>query len=170
MSDHGLKGQSAADYHLAQLNVGKILYPQDSEEMAGFIGALDEINALAEASPGFIWRHQDETGSAMSYTMFDDGTLTNLSLWQDRESLFDYVYKSAHTHYLARRKEWFEMPAEMHMALWWVPKEHIPTLEEAEERLLYLREHGPTPMAFTFKRAFDFDGEPLPPAGVMAKA
>ena len=166
---HG-KAASEGAYHLAQLNVGKILYPQDSEEMSGFVNALDEINALAEASPGFVWRLQGDAGNAMDYTVIDGETLVNMSVWQNRESLFDYVYRSAHTHYLARRKEWFHMPTEGHMVLWWVPAGHEPTPDEALERLMYLRDHGPTPMAFTFKRAFDWDGEPLPAAAAMARA
>ena len=163
-------GTTNAEFHLAQLNVGKILYAKDSPEMADFIGALDRVNALAEASPGFIWRLKDEGGSAMSFSIFDEMTLPNMSVWRDRESLFDYVYKTGHTHYLARRREWFHMPSEGHMVLWWVPAGHSPSLEEAAERLTYLRYHGPTPMAFTFKRAFDADGEPVPPAAQMAAA
>lgn len=156
---HG--NQIGSEYQLAQLNIATMKYPKDSPEMADFIGALDEINALAEASDGFVWRMKDDSGNAMSYTTFDENTLPNLSVWRDRESLFSYVYKSAHTHYLARRTEWFEMPRKGTMVLWWVPTGHQPTLEEAEKRLTYLREHGPGPQAFTFKRAFDPSGEPV---------
>ncbi|WP_417451205.1 DUF3291 domain-containing protein [Kordiimonas sp.] len=164
------KADGHGQYHLAQLNVGKILYAQDSEEMSGFVNALDEINALAEATPGFVWRLKGDAGNAMDYTVIDDETLVNMSVWKDRDSLFGYVYRSAHTAFLARRKEWFHMPTEGHMVLWWVPAGHEPTIDEAVERLMYLRDHGPTPMAFTFKRAFGSDGEPLPAAGETAKA
>ncbi|NVJ96515.1 MAG: DUF3291 domain-containing protein [Alphaproteobacteria bacterium] len=150
---------TSGEYHLAQLNVGRIKYAKDSPEMADFIGALDYINGLAEESDGFVWRLKDDNGNAMGYSLFDEETLPNLSVWQDAESLFHFVYKTAHTDYLARRKEWFHMPTEGHMVLWWVPAGHQPTLDEAGERLAYLREHGPTPMAFTFKRAFGPDGE-----------
>ena len=149
-----------SEYHLAQLNVGIIKYPKDSPGMADFVNALDEINALAENSDGFIWRLMDEEGNAMSFSVFDDETLPNMSVWRDRESLFNYVYKSAHTPFLARRKEWFQMPKEGTMVLWWIPAGHVPTLEEAAKRLNYLREHGPGPQAFTFKRAFDTVGDP----------
>ncbi|MFC4349904.1 DUF3291 domain-containing protein [Kordiimonas lipolytica] len=160
-SNHPGEGFSPANFELAQLNVGKIKYPKDSPEMADFVSALDHINGLAEQSDGFIWRLKDESGSAMSFSLFDDDTLPNLSVWRDRESLFTYVYKTAHTDYLARRKEWFHMPSEGHLVLWWVPKGHRPTIEEAARHLEYLRKNGPTPMAFTFKRAFGADGEPL---------
>jgi len=146
---------ATARFHLAQLNVATMRAPQDSPEMAEFTNALDAINQLAEASPGFVWRMQDETGSAADIRLFDDETLVNMSVWEDRDSLFKYVYKSGHTHYLGRRKEWFEMPSAPHVVLWWVPAGHMPELEEAKERLLYLREHGPTQHAFAFKKHFE---------------
>jgi len=147
-------------YHLAQLNIATMKYAKDSTDMAEFIGALDEINALAEASEGFIWRLKDDDGNAMSYTFENERTLPNMSVWRDRESLFAFTYKTAHTHFLARRTEWFEMPMKNHMVLWWVPAGHQPTLAEAAQRLDYLREYGPGPQAFTFKHGFDVAGEP----------
>lgn len=146
-------------FQLAQLNIGTMRAPQDSPEMAEFMNALDAINLLAESSPGFVWRLKDETGNATDIDAFGDDILVNMSVWTDRDSLFKYVYKSGHTHYLGRRKEWFEMPAEAHMVLWWVPVGHEPTVEEAKERLLHLRAHGPSEHAFTFKSHF---APPLP--------
>jgi len=156
---HG--NQPSQKWHLAQLNIATMKYPKGSPEMADFIAALDEINGLADAAEGFVWRMKDDEGNAMSYTLYDENTLPNMSLWQSRESLFDYVYQSAHTHFLARRTEWFQMPKAGTMVLWWVPAGHIPTLEEGATRLEYLREHGPSLQAFTFKKAFDPAGEKL---------
>lgn len=147
--------QQAQQYHLVQLNIGTMRGPQDSAEMAEFMNALDAINLLAESSPGFVWRLKDETGNAASISVFDDDTLVNMSMWQDRDSLFKYVYNSGHTHYIGRRKEWFEMPTAPHMVLWWIPAGHTPTPEEAKQRLFHLREHGPTAYAFTFKQHFE---------------
>ncbi len=150
---------SKPTYHLAQLNVAVMKYAKDGPELKEFMDALDGINLLAECSPGFIWRLKDETGNATDMNIFDDKTLPNMSVWADMESLHKYVYRSGHTHYLGRRKEWFEMPSEAHTVLWWVPQGHKPTLEEAAERLTYLRENGPTAHAFTFKQAFDSEGQ-----------
>lgn len=150
-----LTDRKATKFHLAQLNVGIMRGPQDSPEMAEFMNALDAINLLAERSPGFVWRLQDETGNATSISVFEDDTLVNMSVWEDRDSLFKYVYNSGHTHYIGRRKEWFEMPTEPHMVLWWVLVGHEPTPLEAKERLFHLREHGPTEHAFTFKKYFE---------------
>jgi len=136
-------------YHLAQLNVAKMRFPADSDEMAEFINALDAINLLAETSPGFVWRLKDDSGNATEI----HGSIINMSVWTDRDSLFKYVYNTGHTHYIGRRKEWFEMPAEAHMVLWWVPVGHKPSTEEAKARLIELR--GPTENAFTFKKFFD---------------
>lgn len=142
-------------YHLAQLNIAEMRFAADSDEMAEFMNALDGINLLAESTPGFVWRLKDEIGNATQIKMFNDNTIVNMSVWEDRDSLFNYVYKSGHTHYIGRRKEWFEMPKEAHMVLWWVPAGHAPSVGEAKARLMHLRENGPSETAFTFKKFFD---------------
>ena len=149
-----VKNNNAA-FQLAQLNVAEFLTSRDAPEVTAFIHALDEINALADASEGFVWRLQDEVGDAMSFNPYGNDTIVNMSVWQDRESLFDFTYKSAHTSIMARRKEWFKMPVENHFVLWWVPAGHIPSLGEATDRLDILRSEGPTPLAFTFKQFFE---------------
>lgn len=145
----------AVQFHLAQLNVATFLTSRDAPDVVDFVGALDEINALAERSEGFVWRLQDEAGDAMSFNPYGDGTIVNMSIWRDVESLFAFTYKTAHTKIMARRKEWFHMPAESHFVLWWVPAGHIPEIEEAADRLDALRRDGASPLAFTFKQAFD---------------
>ncbi len=141
-------------YHLAQLNIASMKEPLESAGMADFVANLERINALAERSPGYVWRLQDEAGDATAIRPFGEEVLVNLSLWQDVESLSDYVYKSAHTEMLKRRREWFDKAEQMHMVLWWVPAGHRPGVEEAAERLAYLREHGPSAHAFVFRQAF----------------
>ena len=149
-------------YHLAQINVGRVLAPLDDPLMAGFVDQLDPLNALADASPGFVWRLQDEAGDATSIRVFeDDRILLNMSVWESLEALQEYVYRSAHLSPLRDRKRWFEVPGDAHLALWWVPAGHIPTPQEAKERLEHLRRHGPTPEAFTFKQAFPAPSEVL---------
>ena len=141
---------------LAQVNIARMLGPIDSEVMAGFVARLDDINALADGWPGFVWRLQGEGNNATDLRPFDDDRLiVNLSLWEGLQTLKDYVYKSDHVNVFRRRKEWFEAMKEMHMALWWVPVGHIPTVQEAKERLEHLRTHGPTPQAFTFAKPFE---------------
>jgi Domain of unknown function (DUF3291) len=142
-------------HHLAQINIGTARFPLDSLEMKGFMDALDEINALAEAHPGFVWRLKGEGNDATSLRPFDDDRiLVNMSTWKDLESLREYVYRSAHTDYLRRRKEWFETMREAITVLWWVPAGHIPDVAEAKERLESLRDHGSTPRAFSFRETF----------------
>lgn len=144
------------EYQLAQLNVAEFLTTRDAPEVTDFIHALDEINTLAEQHDGFIWRLQDEeVGDAMGFTPFGDNMIVNLTVWRDRESLFDYTYKSAHAGIMARRKEWFKKPSGIHFVLWWVPAGHIPTVDEAADRLAILRAEGPSPLAFTFKQHFE---------------
>ena len=142
-------------YQLAQLNVGIIKGPMDSPVMAEFAANLARINAVAEASPGFVWRLQTEEGDATAIRPFDnENLLVNMSVWQDLESLNAYVYKSAHVELMRRRREWFERMAESYLVLWWVAKDHRPTVAEAIRKLDLLRALGPTPDAFSFRAAF----------------
>lgn len=123
--------------------------------MAGFVEGLDPINALADAAPGFVWRLQDDAGAATSFRITDDDRLlVNMSIWVSVEALQDYVFRSDHTTYLRRRREWFEVPTEPTTVLWWVPSGHQPSLDEAAERLWHLRANGATPYAFTLRDQF----------------
>ena len=151
-------------WHIAQLNVGRTVAPPGSPELADFMAALDRINALAESSPGFVWRLQSDSGNATDILVSDDPqSLVNMSVWSSVESLFDYVYRSAHTDVMKRRREWFEKPTEAYQVLWWIPAGHIPSVEEALERLAHLRREGPTLHAFTFSRRYPPPGRPGAP-------
>ncbi len=143
-----------SQYQLAQLNVALMKAPIDSPVMADFVANLDRINALAEASPGFVWRLQTEEGNATSLSPLGENVIVNMSVWQDVAALNHYVYKSAHVEIMKRRKEWFERIQEAYVTLWWVPRGHLPTLDEAIARIEHLRAHGPSERAFTFRHAF----------------
>lgn len=142
-------------YELAQLNIGIIKGPMDSPLMADFAANLDRINALAEATPGFVWRLQTEEGNATAIRPFENqNLLLNMSVWCDVESLGQYVYHSAHVEIMRRRREWFERMDEAFLVLWWIPRGHLPSVAEAVARLELLRAKGPTAEAFTFRHAF----------------
>ncbi|MDJ0692011.1 MAG: DUF3291 domain-containing protein [Xenococcaceae cyanobacterium MO_188.B32] len=77
--------------------------------MAEFVASLDEINALADTSPGFIWRLQTDLGNTTDLRPYsDDRILFNLSVWKSLEQLQAYVYKSAHGRVMRKRRQWFE--------------------------------------------------------------
>ncbi len=147
-------------WHIAQLNVARAVAPLDSPELVEFMAALDGVNALAEASPGFAWRLKSDSGNATDIKVGDDPKfIVNMSVWESVDALFAFVYRSAHTKVMVRRREWFEKPAEAFQVLWWVPAGHLPTIDEAMERLRHLREHGPTVHAFSFKERYPGPGE-----------
>ena len=141
-------------YQLAQLNIASMKAPLESPSMADFVANLQRINALAEASPGYVWRLQDEAGDATAFRPFGDDMLVNLSVWRDVQALSDYVYTSAHTEMLKRRQEWFNKVSAAHMVLWWVPAGHRPSVVEAAERLAWLRDQGASADAFSCRQAF----------------
>ena len=144
----------APAYHLAQINLARMLRPLDHPAMADFVARLEAVNALADESPGFVWRLQGEGGDATSFRPFGDDMLVNMSVWETVQDLWAYAYKSTHAQVLKRRKEWFEMPADAHMALWWLPAGALPTIAEGKARIEHLRRHGPGSHAFTFKVRF----------------
>jgi hypothetical protein len=141
-------------YQLAQLNVATLKAPLNSPLLKDFVDNLDRINALAEQSPGFVWRLKGEGNDATSLRPLGDNVLVNMSVWRDVDALRDYVYKSAHIEIMRRRREWFARPTGSPFALWWVPEGHEPTVAEAVVRLQHLHKHGPSAEAFTFGEAF----------------
>jgi Domain of unknown function (DUF3291) len=127
------------------------------------VSLLEPINALADSSPGFVWRLQTEDGDATGIRAFDDDRLiVNLSVWESIDDLAQFVYRSGHVAVMRRRREWFERTA-MYMCLWWVSVDALPSVSDAEVRLAHLREHGPTPFAFTFKQRFPAPSQELAP-------
>jgi hypothetical protein len=143
-------------WNLAQVNIASMKAPIDSPLMSSFVARLDEINALAEASPGFVWRLKSDDGNATSIRAYDDERiLFNLSVWQDVETLQHYVYKTMHVEVMKQRKQWFDAMGQMHYALWWVRRGHTPSVTEARERLGHLQQNGPSAHAFGFAKVFE---------------
>ncbi len=144
-------------YHLAQLNIARLLAPLEDPQIKEFVDGLEPINQLAESSPGFVWRLKDEEiGNATDFRPFDDDMLIiNMSVWEDVDSLKNFAYKSHHVEYFNKRLQWFEKMKEAHYVLWWVTAGHEPDIWEAKERLEYLRKNGESPKAFTFRKIFE---------------
>ena len=142
-------------WHLAQLNVGRLLAPIETPAIEGFRAQLDPINALADADPGLVWRLQTVAGNATDIRPTEDDLfIVNLSVWRSIEALRAFTYRSGHVGVLRQRRSWFEQLAEAHLVLWWLPAGHIPTVDEALTRLDRLRRDGPSPAAFTFRAPF----------------
>lgn len=149
-------------YDLAQVNIALPLEPLDTPRLADFMAWLEPINALADSSPGFVWRLQGQGGDSTSLRGFgDDRIVINMSTWESLEHLANFVFKSAHVEVMRRRRDWFVPLKETYAALFWVPRGRKPTIAEAEERVARLREVGPSDFAFTFKK-------PFPPPGATA--
>jgi uncharacterized protein DUF3291 len=142
-----------AKFELAQMNVARLKAPLDSPQLADFVGALDGINALADAAAGFVWRLQDDSGNATALHPMGEDIIVNMSVWRDPESLQSFVYRSDHVGVMRRRREWFEK-MDLYLVLWWVPRGHRPTPAEGIARLNYLRSRGPGEEAFTFGKLF----------------
>lgn len=142
-------------YHIAQINIGRMLAPIDDPTMEEFVAQLPAINALADSSPGFVWRLQTEEGNATSVKIYDDDRIiVNMSVWKSVESLREYSYRSSHTGVMKYRTKWFERFDGPYYALWWIPAGHVPSPQEGKERLNHLRKNGNSSYAFSFKNVF----------------
>ena len=147
------------EWQLAQINVGRLVAPQGDPRVQPFFDALDRINALAEASPGFVWRLKSESGNATDIlTTSDPLFIVNMSVWSDADALFKFVYRSAHTPVMAQRRQFFGQFEGAYQALWWVRAGHRPSVDEGLSRLWRLDRYGPTSHAFTFKARFEAPG------------
>jgi len=143
-------------FHLAQINIAQAKAEMDSPIMNGFTSRLDEINKIAEESTGFVWRLQDEAGDATSIRVFEDNLLlVNMSVWRSIEDLKNFVYRSFHQELLKNKNDWFNKGTAPYQAMWWVPVGHMPTVEEAIEKLELLRRNGPTTEVFHFGKPVD---------------
>ena len=156
-------------HELAQVNIARLDAPLDDPRLADFVAALDEVNADADAAPGFVWRLQTEDGNATAIRAFEwdtagsAGMIVNMSTWTSVQALADYVFSGRHLEVMKRRREWFVPMREAYTALWWVPAGYRPTTAEAEERVRHLRAHGPTQHAFTIRRAWPAPGAAATP-------
>ncbi|MFV2174134.1 DUF3291 domain-containing protein [Actinomadura sp. LOL_016] len=150
--------------HLAQFNVATLHFPLDDPRMAEFTELLDPVNALADAAPGFVWRLVEEgRPDATGMRPAGDDVIVNFSVWESADALWEFVYKSPHLETMRRRREWFRRHVEAHLVLWWIPAGHVPTVEEALERLALLRAQGPSPRAFTFASSYTAEEAGLAP-------
>jgi hypothetical protein len=142
-------------FHFAELNIARLLHPLDHTENAEFVAVLDAVNAIAEVSGGFVWRLKDDDGRSASYvTVYDDPQLiVNLSVWDSPEALRHFVYRSGHSSYLRRRKEWFGDAIGEQMVCWWIPAGEVPDVHDAARRLQRLQAHGPSADGFAFADA-----------------
>ncbi|MDX3644587.1 DUF3291 domain-containing protein [Streptomyces sp. MB09-02B] len=146
---------TTAAYELAQVNISRLQAPLDSPQLKDFVDALDPVNAVADRAPGFVWRLQSDSGNATDIPVpGDEWLIINMSVWRDTDALTAFMYQGQHRELMSRRREWFERLSEAMTALWWVPAGRRPTVAEAEERILHLRAHGPTPYAFTLRTSF----------------
>ncbi|MFJ4777586.1 DUF3291 domain-containing protein [Streptomyces sp. NPDC088762] len=146
---------STPAFHLAQINVATLRHPLDDPRMAPFVEMLAPLNAAADGTPGFVWRLVEEgVADATGLRPAGEHVIVNMTVWETREALWDFTYRSGHLEAMRRRREWFERHTEAHLVLWWVPAGHLPSVDEALERLAHLRAHGPSPRAFTFVSSY----------------
>jgi hypothetical protein len=143
-------------YHIAEINIAKMKGVDINDPiMKEFMENLDRVNEIAESSEGFVWRLKDESNNATNLNPYDDEQiLINVSVWESIEQLENFMYKTFHSDFLKRRKEWFLAYGTAHTAMWWVSAGHLPSLQEAVDKLEYLQKHGASLESFDFRNKF----------------
>ena len=138
--------------HVAELNIGRLNYPIDDPRMADFVDNLGRVNAMAERMPGFVWRlvGDGSNDGALDLRPYEADPMmaVNMSVWERAEDLEQFVWNTVHKKFYARKAEWFGLMASHHFVMWFVPEGHIPTVEEAKERLEHLDANGNSDYAF----------------------
>ncbi len=143
------------NYQIAQINIAQAIAEMDSKTMQGFVNRLDEINSLADAAEGFVWRLQTDQGDSTAVRVFDDSLLlVNFSVWESIEALKSFVYRTAHVELIQDREAWFNKIQAAHQTMWWIEQGQIPTVEEAKQKLEYFQAQGATEQAFSFAKPF----------------
>jgi len=144
------------EYQIAEINVARMRGVNINDPiMKEFVDNLDKVNALAESSKGFIWRLKDESNNATNLNPFnDEQVIINISVWQSIETLENFIYKTFHTEFLKRRKEWFQSYGKAYTAMWWTPKGQYPAIQEAIEKLDYYQKNGPSELVFDFRNKY----------------
>lgn len=123
--------------------------------MAGFIDNVSKVNAIAERSPGYVWRFSDEAlsvteGVAYQGLAGDPKLAISLSVWETVEHLWHFVRKTAHGGFLRHRERWFEPYGGPNYVIWRHGLDAPPDISEGWVRLKLLTESGATPQAFDF--------------------
>ncbi len=138
---------------LAQLNISRMLVEDINDPvMADFVAQLDEVNALAEASEGFVWRLKGDDNNATNFRPFDDDRIiVNLSVWDSIDALEKFAFDGRHVEVMRNRRNWFEKPTDAMVVLWHIEEGHTPSVQEAKERLEQLRREGASKEVFDFK-------------------
>ncbi len=154
-------------YHLAQANVAYALADALDPLLADYVARLDEMNHLAEASPGFVWRYLTDSRDPLQRELDDPRVLFNMSVWTSIDALHAYTYRTAHKEVYAARKRWFRDEKAVvgghALALFWVPIGVRPTVSDAKLRMAHIVEHGPSAYAFSFKDRFAAPTDLAPP-------
>ena len=124
--------------------------------MKDFVDNLDRVNSPAENSEGFVWRLKDESNNATHLNPYgDEQVIVNISVWETSQALEKFVYKTFHTDFLKRRKEWFQAYGKVYTAMWWIESGQFPTIQEAIEKLNFHQKNGPTQNVFDFRNRFE---------------
>lgn len=148
-------------HHIAHLNIARLRALPGDALVADFINAVPAVNAIAERSPGFVWRWEDNSTRVAADVPFeaalpDPLLAVSLSVWERAGDLMAFVHQTLHGAFLRRRAEWFEPAVGPAYVIWPIAVGEIPTITEGQARMAHLAQHGPTAHAYDFATHLTF--------------
>ena len=147
---------SVSDYHPAQINVGASRATIDDPPVAECADALEEINALADKGPDFVWRLQTEQCNASgTHTSRDEPFTINKSVWETADDLSQYVCRTERVGSLRNRRGCFDRMDELHVSMWWIKAGQVPSIDEGMAGLDRSRRNGAAAQAFSLRKPFE---------------
>lgn len=139
---------------VAHMNWGILRAAWGDPLVAGFTDAVGRVNAVAERTPGYVWRMQNEQMDAEAALMADlgpaDRLAATLSVWESAGALMHFVQKTLHGAFLKRRAEWFEPLDGPSYVIWPIASGHRPDVAEALIARDKMARSGATAEAFDF--------------------
>jgi len=140
--------------YLAQMNMGRLLYPFEDPRISEFRESLDRVNAVADRSPGFVWRFKEEMSAIRDYLFDgDEMLLMTMSVWKSLDDLESFVWRTVHKQFYDRKHSWFIDLPDPYFVMWTVPRGHHPDVREAKERLDFFATNGDSEFAFGWSYA-----------------
>ena len=133
---------------IAQFNIARARWDLDDPRMKPFMDTVPMMNALAERTPGFVWRLNDDREMLRTHFADEPRLTMTLSVWENVESLRHFTWNTLHKKFRLRTHEWFEVMDEAYLAVWPIADGHRPSPAEAVEMLTELRRTGPTGRVF----------------------
>ena len=107
--DRAQLGVAMQGYHLAELNLGRLLAPTDDPRVARFMAALRRVNGMRKRMPSLVWMMEGSgtpgTGNSKARIGGDPQCVANLTVYESVETLEQFIWNTGHRQFHNRRQD-----------------------------------------------------------------